>query len=78
LKLLRLRQFLGIKHPAPWLEGPAADADIDMAGLLRSGFGGGALGHWRGSLGGGMSGPSLIKPIVIGQFAGISDKALAL
>src|SRR6202035_5616820 len=65
-------------HPAPRLEGPAADANVDMAGLLQSRFGGGALGHWRGSLGGGVSGPSLIKPIVIGQFAGISDKALGL
>jgi hypothetical protein len=48
--------------------------------LLRSRFGGGGLGHWRGSLAeaeGGMSGRSLIKPIVIGQFAGTSDKALA-
>src|SRR6185437_10707626 len=31
LQLLGLRQALRIEHPAPRLEGPAADADIDLA-----------------------------------------------
>jgi len=30
-QLLRLRQLLRIKHPAPRREGPAADADVDVA-----------------------------------------------
>jgi hypothetical protein len=31
-QLLGLRQLLRIEHPAPRREGPAADADVDLAG----------------------------------------------
>ena len=44
-QLLRLRQLLRIKHPAPRREGPAADADINMARFFRSSFGNGGLAH---------------------------------
>ena len=29
-----MRQSLGIKHPAPWLKRPAADADKDLSGAI--------------------------------------------
>ncbi len=33
-QLLRLRQLLRVKHPAPRRKGPAADADVDFAGIF--------------------------------------------
>ena len=50
-QLLRLRELLRIKHPAPWREGPAADADIDVAGVGGSGLRG--FGHGGARLEGG-------------------------
>ena len=44
-QLLRLRQLLRIKHAAPRLEGPAADADIDVAAAFCGRFRG--LAHRR-------------------------------
>ena len=53
-KFLRLRQLLRIKHPAPRLESPAADADIDVAAAvgwrLRGLAHGGLIGIERGGV----------------------------
>src|SRR4051812_16682416 len=74
-QFLGLRQFLGVKYPAPRLERPAADADIDVAA------GGGGLrgfAHGRARLEGtGLEGTglgetgwrSLIKSRGVDQFA---------
>src|SRR5689334_6901478 len=63
LKFLRLREFLGVKYPAPGLERPATDAEIDPArfGLL------GGLAH--GLIGTVKRRRRVVKSFRIDQFA---------
>src|SRR6185312_10426255 len=73
-QLLRLREFFGIKHPAPRLECPAADADIDVAAVCRGRFRWLAHGRARRKMRGGLR-AMLTKPDPIGQIVAVATSS---
>src|SRR5262249_29518874 len=76
-RLLRLRQLLRIEHAAPRLEGPAADADVNVA--AHAAVLGGALGGFgHGEARKDEAARSLLKSPAIDQLTPAANRNLFL